>query len=67
MGTAVTQVIIGVLPELLAFIKGFHTANGTFPTDAQVIANFQTDDARVVAIGQAWLAAHPATPPTPTA
>lgn len=62
MNPTIANVVIGVIPELLQFIKGFHTANGTLPTDAQVIANFQTDAARVTAVADAWLAAHPVTP-----
>lgn len=64
MPPALISTIIGVIPELLQFIKGFHTANGQLPTDAQVIANFQTDAARVTAVADAWLAAHPVVPTT---
>jgi len=66
MPPSLVNVIIGIVPELLQFIKGFHTANGTLPTDAQVIANFQTDAARVTAVADAWLAAHPSSPTTTT-
>lgn len=61
MPPTIANVVIGIIPELLQFIKGFHTANGTLPTDAQVIANFTTDAARVTAVSDAWLAAHPPT------
>lgn len=59
MNPAIANVIIGVVPELLQFIRGFHAANGTLPTDDQVIANFKVDSARVIAVSDAWLAAHP--------
>lgn len=63
MGIQIAQVIAGLVPELLQWIKGFHAANGTMPTDAQVIAQFNTDADRVVANGTAWLASHPPTTP----
>ena len=58
----IVGVVTQLLPEVFAFIKGFHTASGNLPTDAQVIAGLQIDVARVTAISDAWLAAHPASP-----
>lgn len=67
MGVQIAQVIAGLVPELLQWIRGFHAASGTMPTDAQVIAQFNTDADRVVANGTAWLAKNPPTPAAPTA
>jgi hypothetical protein len=65
MGAAqLAQVIAGLVPELIQWISGFHAATGTLPTDAQVIAKFQTDANSVIARGTAWLAANPPAPPT---
>jgi hypothetical protein len=62
--TAVVSTITQLLPEIIAFIKGFFTASGTMPTDAQVIAQLGIDEARVTAISNAWLAANtPSTSP----
>lgn len=51
-----------VIPELLAFIRGFHSANGTLPTSEQVIAGFEAERQRYVDAGQAFLQRTPATP-----
>jgi len=54
-------VVTELLPEIFAFIKGFHTASGNFPTDDQVIQGLQIDAARITAKSDAWLASHPPT------
>lgn len=51
-----------VIPEILAVIRAHHNATGNLPTDAEVQAALSTDTAAGIAIGQAWLAAHPVTP-----
>jgi hypothetical protein len=55
-----TQVVI---PEIAAIIRAHHNATGNMPTDAQIIAALDTDTTNQIAIGQAWLAAHPAKTP----
>ena len=58
----ILTIITTVMPEVMAFIKGFHAAAGNMPTDAQVIAGLNIDADRITAISDAWLASHPATP-----
>jgi len=55
----ITQVVV---PEIAAIIRAHHNATGQMPTDAQVIAALGTDADGGISVGQAWLAAHPATP-----
>jgi hypothetical protein len=54
-----------LLPEILAIVRAHHNATGQLPTDAQVIAALGTDTSGNIAIGTAWLAAHPVTPAAP--
>ncbi len=49
------------LPELTAWLRARHAAGQTV-TDADVIQKLVTDTTIGEQIGQAWLAAHPATP-----
>ena len=49
-----------IIPEVAAVIRAHANATGgKMPTDAEVIAALQLDADRALAIGQAWLAAHP--------
>ena len=48
------------IPEILAVIRAHHNATQEFPTDAQVLSALALDTSRGIAIGEAWLAAHPA-------
>ena len=59
MNPAIANIIIGVAPELMQFIRGFFTATGTLPTDEQLINNFHANADRVTAVSDAWLKAHP--------
>jgi hypothetical protein len=55
-----------LIPEIAAIIRAHANAtNGQLPNDAQVLAALDIDAAKVVAVGEAWLAAHPETPPAP--
>ena len=52
-----------IIPEIAGVIRAFHAGSGgKLPTDAEVIAALQVDAGRYVAIGEAWLAAHPEEP-----
>lgn len=62
--TALLQEI--VIPELAAIFRAHHAATGTMPTDAQVFAALGSDADKGISIGQAWLAAHPASPTSPS-
>lgn len=48
-----------VIPEVAAFIRKRYAADGRMPTDAEVIAGLRLTTDRIVAAGEAWLAAHP--------
>ena len=49
-----------LVPEIAMIIKSFTAGSGgTPPTDAQVIALMNSDADKVIAAGNAWLAAHP--------
>lgn len=61
LSALLTQIVI---PEITAVIRAHKNATGNLPTDAQIIAALGTDADQGIAIGQAWLAAHPA--PTTT-
>jgi hypothetical protein len=54
-----------VVPEAMAYIRARWTRTGQLPTDQEVIAalNLKVED--LVAIGEAWLAAHPPVPLVP--
>lgn len=45
-----------VVPEVISFVRGHYAANGTLPTDADVIAHLALDADRYIATGQAFLA-----------
>jgi len=55
-----------VVPEIAAVIRAHFNATNTMPTDAQILAALGTDAQGGIAIGSAWLAAHPVNP-TPVA
>jgi hypothetical protein len=44
-----------VAPEILAIIKKHHETTGTLPTDAEVIAQLNTDADALIARGQEFL------------
>jgi hypothetical protein len=54
-----TQVVI---PEIAAVIRAHHNATGNMPTDEQILAALGKDADANIAVGQAWLNAHPVTP-----
>lgn len=49
-----------VIPEVVVAIRSHYNATGQLPTDEQVLAALHLNADRVVAIGEAWLAANPA-------
>lgn len=50
-----------LIPEIAAAIRAHVNAtNGKLPTDAEVLAALDLNASRVIAVGEAWLAAHPA-------
>lgn len=51
-----------IIPEVVAVIRAHHNATGQLPTDAEVLAALGADADKGIAIGEAWLAAHPVTP-----
>ena len=48
-----------VIPEVLAIVRAHRNATGKMPTDAEVLAALGADADSGIAIGEAWLAAHP--------
>lgn len=56
LAALITQVLI---PEISAIIRAHRNATGRMPTDAEVMAALQGDADAGIAIGSAWLAAHP--------
>lgn len=46
-----------VIPEILAIIRAHKNATGADPTAEQILAALQFDADRVVAVGEAFLAA----------
>ena len=49
-----------IIPEVLVAIRSHWNATGNLPTDAQILAALALNADRVVAIGESWLASHPA-------
>ena len=49
-------ILQNVIPQVALIFRSFHAANGTSPTDAQVIAILQLDAETEIAKGQAFLA-----------
>lgn len=45
-----------VIPELLAFIRGFHASSGSLPTSEQVLAEYETNRQRYLTVGESFLA-----------
>ena len=48
-----------VIPEIATAIRAHFNATGQMPTDADILKALALDASTGVAIGQAWLAAHP--------
>ena len=59
LAALLTQVVI---PEIAAIVRAHHNATGNLPTDDQILAALGTDADKGIAIGSAWLAAHPVAP-----
>lgn len=57
LAALITQVLV---PEIATAIRAHRNATGNMPTDAEVIAALGIDAEKGIAIGTAWLAAHPA-------
>ena len=49
-----------IVPELMVAVRAHWNATGNLPTDAQILAALTLNADRVVAIGESWLASHPA-------
>lgn len=52
------------IPELTTWLRTRHAAGQTL-TDADILQKLSTDTNLGEQIGEAWLAAHPVTPPAP--
>lgn len=61
MNTALLIALIQsiAIPELTAWLRSRHDNGQTTLTDADVIAKLMTDTDLIVAVGEAWLKAHP--------
>ena len=65
---AITNAVAVVLPSVVSLIKALsaQAAPGLpVPTDAEVLALFASTCLKSIAADDAWLAAHPSTPPAP--
>jgi hypothetical protein len=64
MNAALIAVLINTIgiPELTTWLRGLH-ASGTPVTDAVILQKLITDTNFIESVGNAWLAAHPVTPP----
>ncbi len=52
-----------LIPEIAVAIRAHHAATGQIPTAADIAAALGLDADHGMAIGTAWLASHPGTPP----
>ena len=57
--TGVLPLINAIAPLVIAYIKKVRDERGTMPTDEEVIQHLMNDADAVIAISDAWLAAHP--------
>lgn len=53
-----TNLLISLIPKVLAFIKGFHAASGTLPTEEQILAAVNLKADEVVKKSDLWLKEH---------
>jgi hypothetical protein len=56
LAALISQVIV---PEIATAIRAHHNATGKMPTDAEILAALGADADKGIAVGSAWLAAHP--------